>query len=254
MRYRSPRGTSFMRPVRLQNLPFRLSWRLRRWAATRSAAPWIAGGLERPDRQQRYSRSVDVRGWVSAPADRPVAVDVRLGDTTLRRLALTPAPGAPAPAGHVRSTFDAVIPLEPCAVAGVAADRGVRRGPRSASRVLGITQLVRARPGDKLPQRAAYGAVWDAVATTLSDAQFSVAGTTDPAALARKRPQHRRRRGARDRHPRDGYRARDRLRRRPRRRQPGPRVRGGSAPTSRPRCCATRAPRSPGRPTCRSCT
>jgi hypothetical protein len=78
-----------MRPVRLQNLPFRLSWRLRRWAATRSAAPWIAGGLERPDRQQRYSRSVDVRGWVSGPADRPVAVDVRLGDTTLQRLALT---------------------------------------------------------------------------------------------------------------------------------------------------------------------
>jgi SAM-dependent methyltransferase len=173
-----------MRPVRLQNLPFRLSWRLRRWAATRSAAPWIAGGLERPDRQQRYSRSVDVRGWVSAPADRPVAVDVRLGDTTLRRLALTPAPGAPAPAGHVRSTFDAVIPL----------DHGPSRGwlrivasaadGASASRVLGITQLVRARPGDRLPQRAAYGAVWDAVATTLSDAQFSVAGTTDPAALA----------------------------------------------------------------------
>jgi SAM-dependent methyltransferase len=173
-----------MRPIRLQNLPVRLSWRLRRWAASRHAAPWIAGGVERPDRVQRYSRSVDVRGWVSAPADRPVTVDVWLGDSMLQRLALTPTPDAAAPAGHVRSAFDAVIPLEH------ARSRAWLRIVASSAtgvpglRVLGITRLVRARPGDKLPPRAAYGAVWDAVATTLSDAQFSVAGTTDPAALA----------------------------------------------------------------------
>ena len=173
-----------MRPIRLQNLPVRLSWRLRRWAASRHAAPWIAGGVERPDRVQRYSRSVDVRGWVSAPADRPVTVDVWLGDSMLQRLALTPTPGAAAPAGHVRSTFDAVIPLE-----HARSRAWLRIVASSASgvpgaRVLGITRLVRARPGDTLPPRAAYGAVWDAVATTLSDAQFSVAGTTDAAALA----------------------------------------------------------------------
>jgi hypothetical protein len=155
---------------RFRNLPFRVSWRLRRWAATRSAAPWIAGGLERPDRRQRYSRSVDVRGWVSAPADRPAAVDVWLGDTTLQRLVLTPAPGAPAPAGHVRSPFDAVIPLEHALAGGWLRIVASAADPASASRVLRITHPVRARPGDKLRQRAAYGAVWDA--------QLSVAGTS----------------------------------------------------------------------------
>ncbi len=169
--------------VRTHDLPFRLSWRLRRWAAARTAAPWIAGGLERPDRKQRYAWSVDVRGWVSAPEGRRVAVDVRVGNTTLQRLPLTPSPAAPAPAGHLRASFDAVVPLDRLPSRAWLRVVASAEDDDAVSRVLGITQLVRARPGDRLPQRAAYGAVWDAVATTLSDAQFSVAGTTDAAAL-----------------------------------------------------------------------
>ena len=142
MRYRSrPGDHSSMRPVRLQNLPFRLSWRLRRWAAIAGhAAPWIAGGLERPDRQQRYSRSVDVRGWVSAPADRPVAVDVRLGDSQLQRLALTPAPGAPAPARPRPLDVRRGDPARARAVAGRGCGSSRRRGGLACrrSRVLGI--------------------------------------------------------------------------------------------------------------------
>ena len=53
----------------------------------------------------------------------------------------------------------------------------------SASRVLGITQLVRARPGDRLPQLDAYRDVWNAAPTKLTDAQFSVSGTTDATVL-----------------------------------------------------------------------
>jgi len=171
---------AMLRRLRTPDLAFRLSWRLRRWAAARTAAPWIAGGVERPDRKQRYSRSVDVRGWIAAPPDRPVVVDVWAGGTHLSRLPLTPV-AASAPA---RSPFDAVLPLD-----GLPARfwlRVVASGkadPRSAH-VLGITRLVRAGARDKVPPRAAYGAVWDAVATSLSDAQFSVAGTTDPVALA----------------------------------------------------------------------
>ncbi|MEO5822195.1 MAG: class I SAM-dependent methyltransferase [Vicinamibacteraceae bacterium] len=171
------------RLARAHDLPFRVSWRLRRWAAARAAAPSIAGGLERPDRKQRYSRSVDVRGWVSVPEGRRAAVDVLVGHTRLQRLPLTPTPGAPVPAGQTRASFDAVVPLDRLpARAWLRVVASLEDDP-SASRVLGITRLVRARPGDKLPQRAAYGAVWDAVSTTLSDAQFSVAGTTDAAAL-----------------------------------------------------------------------
>jgi ubiquinone/menaquinone biosynthesis C-methylase UbiE len=171
--------------AKLPDLPFRVSWRLRRWAAARSAAPWIAGGIERPDRRQRFSRSVDVRGWVASPADRSVAVDVWLDGARLQRLPLTPAAGGAA-AGETRSTFDAVVPLDRAPARGwlrivaTAADDARAAGE---SRVLGITRLVRARPGDRLPARAAYGTVWDSVATSLSDAQFSVAGTTDPDAL-----------------------------------------------------------------------
>ena len=57
-----------MRAIRLKNLPFRLSWRLRTWQAHRKSVDWIQGIVERPDRLQRYSRSVDVRGWVTSPA------------------------------------------------------------------------------------------------------------------------------------------------------------------------------------------
>ena len=112
---------TMIRLGRVQDLPFRVTWRLRRWSAARAAAPWMDGGLERPDRKQRYSRSVDVRGWVSAPAGRPVAVDVWLGDTKLRRLDLAATPGSTQPATSsdgpaalrlVRSSFDTVIPLD----------------------------------------------------------------------------------------------------------------------------------------------
>ena len=43
--------------------------------------------------------------------------------------------------------------------------------------------MVRARPRDRQVPRAAYGTVWDSVASSLSNAQFSVAGTNDMAAL-----------------------------------------------------------------------
>jgi ubiquinone/menaquinone biosynthesis C-methylase UbiE len=177
---------------RVQDLPFRVTWRLRRWSAARAAAPWISGALERPDRKQRYSRSVDVRGWVSAPAERPVAVDVWLGDTKLRRLDLSATPGStsaptsvdgPAAPHLVRSSFDAVLPLGGGPSRGWLRVVAVAADDASVSRVLGITRLVRASSRDRLPPRAAYGAVWDAVASTLSDAQFSVAGTTDAAVL-----------------------------------------------------------------------
>jgi SAM-dependent methyltransferase len=177
---------AMVRLVRARDLPFKVSWRLRRWAAARAAAPWITGGIERPDRRQRFSRTVDVRGWVAAPVDRPVTVDVWVNGTRLQRLPLTPAAAGAAPAGQARATFDAVVPLDRVParawlrIVASAAGEGRAAGE---SRVLGITQLVRARPGDRLPARAAYGTVWDSVATTLSDAQFSVAGTTDPEAL-----------------------------------------------------------------------
>ena len=126
---------------------------------------------------------MDVRGWVSAPEGRRLAVDVLVGKTRLQRLPLTLSPGAPAPPGHARASFDAVVPLDRLPFRAWLRVVASAEGGETASRVLGITQLVRARPGDKLPPRAAYGAVWDAVATTLSDAKFSVAGTTDPSAL-----------------------------------------------------------------------
>jgi ubiquinone/menaquinone biosynthesis C-methylase UbiE len=183
---------TMIRLGRVQDLSFRATWRLRRWSAARAAAPWMDGALERPDRKQRYSRSVDVRGWVSAPAERPVAVDVWLGATKLRRLDLALSPGSinhptsadgPPASRRVRSSFDTVIPLDGGPSRGWLRVVAVAADDASASRVLGITRLVRASSRDRLPPRAAYGALWDAVASTLSDAQFSVAGTTDAEAL-----------------------------------------------------------------------
>jgi len=66
--------------ARRRDLPFRVSWRLRRWLADRGADGRIQGVLERPDRRQRFSRTVDVRGWVSAPRDVPVSVEAWIGD------------------------------------------------------------------------------------------------------------------------------------------------------------------------------
>ena len=206
---------------RFQNLPFRCSWRVRRWAATRSAAPWIAGGLERPDRQQRFSRSVDVRGWVSAPAGRHVAVDVWLGDTTLQRLVLTPAAGAPAPAGHVRSTFDAVIPLER------APSRGWLRSwrpPRSPSRRRGSSASRSwCAPGLATSCRSAPPTARSGTRSRRRSRTRSSPspGPPIPAALAESG-----RSTAEDVARETGMqptdtRPRDRLRRRPRRRQPG---------------------------------
>jgi ubiquinone/menaquinone biosynthesis C-methylase UbiE len=172
-----------MRSVRLKNLPFRLGWRLRVWQGRRRSVDWIQGGLERPDRLQRYSRSVDVRGWVSTPQGRRVKVGAWLGRTKLQDLPLIPSSeGIDLDVSHSR--FDAVIPLDAKAAGGWLRILATAEEGSPAMRVLGIAQLVRANPGDALVPRAAYGAVWDAVSSTLSDAQFSVAGTSDAAALS----------------------------------------------------------------------
>jgi len=170
-----------MRAIRLKNLPFRLSWRLRTWQAHRKSVDWIQGIVERPDRLQRYSRSVDVRGWVTTPQGRPVGVGVWLGGVKLQDLPLVPS--ADAPPGLTQSRFDAVIPLDAKPSRAWLRIVATARDAPEASRVLGIVRLVRASPRDTLVPRAAYGTVWDSVSSTLSDAQFSVAGTTDAAAL-----------------------------------------------------------------------
>jgi SAM-dependent methyltransferase len=169
--------------ARRRELPFRASWRLRRWLADRGTDPRIQGGLERPDRRQRFSRTVDVRGWVSAPKGVPVAVDVWIGGRSVRRLALTPSPDPPQ-GDAIRATFDDVLPL--ASVSGRAWLRVIATSDADPKnrRVLGVALLARVRPGDRQPARAAYGPVWDAVSGTLSDARFSVAGTADPEAFA----------------------------------------------------------------------
>jgi len=169
--------------ARRRDLPFRVSWRLRRWLADRGADGRIQGVLERPDRRQRFSRTVDVRGWVSAPRDVAVSVDAWIGGRRVRRLTLTPAAGGAAP-DTLRATFDDVLPLAAVPRRAWLRVIATADGDPTSRRVLGVALLARIRPGDRQPARAAYGRVWDEVSGTLSDAQFSVAGTADPDAFA----------------------------------------------------------------------
>jgi SAM-dependent methyltransferase len=173
-----------MRP----DLAFRIAWRVRRAAARRCDSDLIHGSLERPDRRQLYSRWVDVRGWAVAD-DGAVVVRVYGGSRLLREI----VPDVPRPdivahaTGRSATThgFDVQVPLDTAPRRFWLRVIAASIANPAQARTLGVCLLTRATPGQRALPRAAYRDVWNAAAGSLTDAQFSVSGTTDAAELER---------------------------------------------------------------------
>ena len=167
------------------DLGFRIAWRLRRWAATRQDSDLVQGQLERPDRKQLYSRWVDVRGWAAAD-DGAVIVRIYNGSTLLREVVPdAPRPDVTTARASAPLGFDVQIPLDTAPRRFWLQVVAARLTDPSQARTLGVCRLTRAAPGQRVLPRSAYRDVWNAAAGSLTDAQFSVSGTTDATVLDR---------------------------------------------------------------------
>jgi SAM-dependent methyltransferase len=170
-----------------RHLGFRIAWRVRRAIARRHDSNWLHGQLERPDRQQLYARWVDVKGWARAD-EGDVVIRVFAGSRLLQEIVpAIPRPDVVTPAAEAGSArgFDVQIALDGAPrrfwMRVVAAST---KNP-ALVRTLGVSRLTRAAAGQRALPRAAYREVWNEAAGSLTDAQFSVSGTTDAQELER---------------------------------------------------------------------
>jgi SAM-dependent methyltransferase len=178
---------------RLAQRIVRRAWRTGSQVASQRGRDEIYGRLERPEPVQPYSRWIDVRGWVQSVRGEPLVVRVAVNGRVLQELPVSIERADIAPVhqngnGHadLKSGFESIVSLEPWVPArGILTVTAVSTAQPRIRRTLGVAWLRRERANARRVPRAAYQDTWDAVSRSLSDAQYSVAGTTDADELER---------------------------------------------------------------------
>jgi ubiquinone/menaquinone biosynthesis C-methylase UbiE len=173
--------------------PSRAVWRAALEAARVRGRKQIRGLLEQPVRRQPYSKWTVISGWAVATNGDPLTIEVRLNGKRVQEIPLTlerPEVIARDPRLAGRSSlcgFEATLPLEDRRLSRytVITVRAVSQKDRSIRRTLGLAMLDHRKSGDREVPRHAYQETWDAVASNLNDARFSVAGTNDEGDLDR---------------------------------------------------------------------
>ncbi len=153
-------------------------WRVlsRQW---RDRAVALHGAFDVPYPGQRFMHTLQVSGWLLAPADEPVPLELYLGATEIARGESTRGDGVSH--GGIGSTRRFSFFVEPARLQGVRGRllRLVATSPTGQRSTIAVTPVRRVSRVPSAAARSEYGKVWNAVSRHVTEARISVAGYAD---------------------------------------------------------------------------